>query len=183
MRFLRRIVRNRFVIGQQKGSTTDFDGKYSFSVPVGTHIVQFSFLGYKTVEKTFTIVAGQTITINQLMSAEEGVALDDVVVRATTTREKESALLLEQKKAVVIKESIGAERLSKVGVSNASAATTKISGVTKSEGSGDIYIRGLGDRYLSTTMNGLPIPSDNVANKNIDLSLLSTNVINKKQKS
>ena len=169
---------NVIIKGTTIGSTTDFDGKYSFSVPVGTHIVQFSFLGYKTVEKTFTIVAGQTITINQLMSAEEGVALDDVVVRATTTREKESALLLEQKKAVVIKESIGAERLSKVGVSNASAATTKISGVTKSEGSGDIYIRGLGDRYLSTTMNGLPIPSDNVANKNIDLSLFSTNVIN-----
>lgn len=53
------------------------------------------------MEKTFTIVAGQTITINQLMSAEEGVALDDVVVRATTTREKESALLLEQKKRLL----------------------------------------------------------------------------------
>ena len=47
-------------------------------------------------------------------------------------------------------------------------ATTKISGVTQSEGSGDIYIRGLGDRYLSTTMNGLPIPSNDVNNKNIN---------------
>ena len=38
-------------------------------------------------------------------------------------------------------------------------------------------MRGLGDRYLSTTMNGLPIPSDNVDNKNINLSLFSTNII------
>ena len=62
-------------------------------------------------------------------------------------------------------------------MSSAANATTKISGVTQSEGSGEIYIRGLGDRYLSTTMNGLPIPSDDVQNKNIDLGLFSTNII------
>ncbi|APZ45996.1 TonB-dependent receptor [Polaribacter reichenbachii] len=169
---------NVLIKGTDIGATTDFDGNYSIQVPAGTHTVQFSFLGYKTIEKSFTIKAGGTVTINQLMSAEEGVALDDVVIKTSSTKEKESALLLKQKNATVIVESIGAERLSKIGVSDAAAATTKISGVTKSEGSGDIYIRGLGDRYLSTTMNGLPIPSDDVANKNIDLGLFSTNIIN-----
>jgi len=38
-------------------------------------------------------------------------------------------------------------------------------------------VRGLGDRYLNTTMNGLPIPSDDVERKNIDLELFSTNII------
>ncbi len=164
--------------GTSIGTTTDFDGNYILNVEEGNHIVVFSFLGYKSIEKAFSIKAGQTVTLNQIMSAEEGVSLDAVVVRASNSKEKESALLLQQKKATVIVESIGAERLSKIGVSNAAAATTKISGVTKSEGSGDIYIRGLGDRYLSTTMNGLPIPSDDVANKNIDLGLFSTNMIN-----
>lgn len=169
---------NVLIKGTNNGTTTDFDGLYTLNVPEGDHIIVFSFLGYKSIEKPFTIKAGETITINQLMSAEEGVSLDEVVVKTESTKEKESALLLEQKKAVIIKESIGAERLSKIGVSNAATATTKISGVTRSEASGDVYIRGLGDRYLSTTMNGLPIPSDDVAKKNIDLSLFSTNVIN-----
>ncbi|PWG05696.1 TonB-dependent receptor [Polaribacter aquimarinus] len=168
---------NVLIKGTTIGATTDFDGKYSINVPEGTHILQFSFLGYKTIEKTFTIKAGETITINQVMSAEEGVSLDEIVVKSSSSKEKETALLLEQKKSVVIKESIGAQRLSKIGVSNAANATTKISGVTRSEGTGNIYIRGLGDRYLSTTMNGLPIPSDNVDNKNINLNLFSTNVI------
>jgi len=168
---------NVLIKGTTIGTTTDFDGKYSIQVPAGTHTVEFSFLGYKSVEKSFTIKAGETLTISQLMSAEEGVALDDVVIKTTTSKEKESALLLKQKKANVIVESIGAERLTKTGVSNASNATTKISGVTKSEGTGDIYVRGLGDRYLSTTMNGLPIPSDNVDNKNINLSLFPTSII------
>jgi outer membrane receptor protein involved in Fe transport len=168
---------NVFVKGTNIGATTDFDGNYSFQVPEGTHVVSFSFLGYKTIEKTFTIASGQTIILNQIMSAEEGVALDEIVIKTSIGKESANALLLEQKKASVIIESIGAQTLAKVGVSNAANATTKIAGVTKSEGSGSIYIRGLGDRYLATTMNGLPIPSDDVENKNINLNLFSTNII------
>ncbi|MCG1034884.1 TonB-dependent receptor [Polaribacter sargassicola] len=168
---------NVLIKGTAIGVTTDFDGNYTLSVPTGTHIVVFSFLGYKTIEKTVTIKAGETVVVNQIMSAAEGVSLDEVVVKSSANKESASALLLEQKKATVIKESIGAQTLSKIGVSDAATATTKISGVTKSQGTGDIFIRGLGDRYLSTTMNGLPIPSDDVERKNINLSLFSTDVI------
>lgn len=168
---------NVFIKGTTIGATTDFDGNYVISVPAGTHTVVFSFIGYKTIQKSFTITEGQTVTLNEQMSAEEGVGLDEVVIKASSNRESASELLVEQKKASVIIESIGAQTLAKTAVSNAANATTKISGVTKSEGSGDIYIRGLGDRYLSTTMNGLPIPSDDVANKNINLNLFSTSII------
>ncbi|WP_299062590.1 TonB-dependent receptor [uncultured Polaribacter sp.] len=163
--------------GSTIGTTTDFDGNYVLQVTEGNHILVFSFLGYKSIEKSVTVKAGQTTTVNQLMSAEEGVALDEIVIKSSNSKESVSALLLDQKKATVIIESIGAQTLTKTGVSNAANATTKISGVTKSEGTGDIYVRGLGDRYLSTTMNGLPIPSDNVDNKNINLSLFPTSII------
>jgi len=152
---------NVYVKGTSIGSTTDMDGNYTISVPVGEQTIVFSFVGYTTIEKVVTVIANKAIVLNQELGASEGVSLDEIVIKTTVNKEKESALLLEQKKAI----------------SNASAATTKISGVTKSEGSGDIYIRGLGDRYLSTTMNGLTIPSDDVENKNIDLGLFSTNVI------
>ena len=163
--------------GTSIGTTTDFDGNYILNVSAGNHIVVFSFLGYKTVEKPVSIKENETVTINSVLSAEEGVSLDEIVVKSSNTKESVSALLIDQKKATVIKESIGAQTLAKTGVSNAANATTKISGVTKSEGSGNIYIRGLGDRYLSTTMNGLPIPSDDVDNKNVNLDLFSTNII------
>ncbi|WP_299434012.1 TonB-dependent receptor [uncultured Maribacter sp.] len=170
---------NVLIKGTTKGATSDFDGLYEIAnVEPGTYTVVFSYLGYETVEIPNVIVeSGKVTTINAPMSASEGMSLDEVVVTTTARKDSEAALLLDQKKALVIKESIGSERLSKIGVSNASAATTKIAGVSKSEGSGDIYIRGLGDRYLSTTMNGLPIPSDDVNNKNINLNLFSTNII------
>lgn len=160
------------------GTETDLDGNFRLSVAPGSYIIMFDFLGYKTLEVPVLVKSGETVIINRTLEAAEGVALEEVKIRASTSKQKESALLLEQRKATTIKESIGLERLSKIGVSNAASATTKISGVTRSEESGDIYIRGLGDRYLFTTMNGLPIPSDDVQNKNIDLSLFSTNLLN-----
>ncbi|MEX6626563.1 TonB-dependent receptor [Tenacibaculum salmonis] len=168
---------NVFIKGTTIGGTTDMDGKYTLSVPVGNQTIVFSFVGYQTVEKAIVVKASQPLIINQELGPNQGLSLDEVVIKASVSREKESALLLQQKKATVIVESIGAQELSRKGVSNAAAATTKIAGVTKSEGSGDIYIRGLGDRYLSTSMNGLPIPSDNVDNKNISLGLFPTSVI------
>ncbi|WNH14238.1 carboxypeptidase-like regulatory domain-containing protein [Thalassobellus suaedae] len=168
---------NVLIKGTTTGTTSDFDGLYTFeNLNAGEYTLIFSFVGYETQEIPVTIIAGKITEVNVPMGASAA-SLDEVVITTTTKRESETALLLEQKKAVVIKESIGAERLSKIGVSDAASATTKISGVTKSEGSGDIYIRGLGDRYLSTTMNGLPIPSDDVNNKNINLNLFSTNMI------
>lgn len=168
---------NVIIKGTTIGVTTDFDGAYSVKVPAGNNIVVFSFLGYKTIEKSFSIKAGQTLTINQVMSAETGVSLDEIVVKSSNSKEKVSALLLEQKKAVVIKESIGALELSRKGVSDAASAVTKISGVSKQEGSSNVYVRGLGDRYLNTTMNGLSLPSNDVNKKNIDLTLFPSDVI------
>ena len=166
---------NVVIKGTTIGATTDFDGNYSIKVPAGTHVVQFSFLGYKTIEKTFTLKADETIVINQLMSASEGVSLDEIVVKSSTSKEKTSALILEQKKAVSIKTSIGAQELSVKGVSDAEGAVTKTAGVSK--GSKNIVVRGLGDRYNSTTLNGLPLPSDDPEYKNISLDFFDTSII------
>lgn len=169
---------NVFVKGTSIGTTTEFEGDYTFQVDSGTYTIVFSFIGYQTIEVPNVVVSErETTKLDQILSASQGVSLSEIQITASTKKESESALLTEQKKATVIKESIGAERLTKTGVSNAAAATSKISGVTKNEGSGDIYIRGLGDRYLTSTMNGLPIPSDDVEKKNIDLNLFSTDII------
>ncbi len=160
------------------GTITDFSGNFFLdNVPAGTHTIQVSFISYdsKRVESV-TINDGETKNLT-IKLEKASVDINEVKVKAKSSRESEKYQLMEQKKSTVIKESIGVKELSKMGVSDAESATTKISGVTKTESSGDVYIRGLGDRYLTTTMNGLPIPSDDVSKKNIDLKLFSTDII------
>lgn len=170
---------NILLKGTTTGTTTDFDGLFEISgLAPGSYTVIFSYLGYETIEiPNVNVESGKVSEVNAPMSASEGVALDEVVVTTSARKDSETALLLDQKKAIEIKESIGAVLLGKIGVSDAATATTKISGVSSSEGSGDVFVRGLGDRYLSTTLNDLPVPSDNVQRKNIDLGLFPTRII------
>ncbi|RMB58587.1 TonB-dependent receptor [Dokdonia sinensis] len=169
---------NILIKGTSKGTTSDFDGNYIINnVEPGTYTIEFSFVGYQSVEKTNIVVtAGNTTVVNQEMSA--GALLDEVIVKTTVRKETEAALLLDQKKATTIKQSIGAQELARKGVSDAAAAVTKISGISKQEGGGgNVYVRGLGDRYLNTTYNGLSLPANNIEKKNMDLNLFSSDVI------
>ncbi|AUP79022.1 TonB-dependent receptor [Flavivirga eckloniae] len=168
---------NILIKGTTKGTTSDFDGHYGLQgLEPGAYTLIFSFVGYETQEISIQVVAGKVTEVNVPMGASAA-ALSEIVITTTTKRESETALLLEQKKAVEIKTAIGAQELSKKAVSDAAAATLKVTGVNKKEGSSKIYVRGLGDRYNTTTLNGLPLPSNDPRNKNIDLSLFGSDII------
>ncbi|MFG6685042.1 TonB-dependent receptor domain-containing protein [Mariniflexile sp. HNIBRBA6329] len=168
---------NVLIKGTTKGTTSDIDGLYKIeNLEAGSYTVIFSFVGYETQEIPVTIVANKVTEVNVPMGASAA-SLSEVVITTTTKRESETALLLEQKKAVAFKASIGADELSRKGVSDVSAAVTKVSGISKQEGSGSIFVRGLGDRYNITTLNGLPLPSNNPSNKNIVLDIFTTDIV------
>ncbi|MDD2985416.1 TonB-dependent receptor [Flavobacterium sp.] len=168
---------NAFLKGTPSGTTTDENGVYEFSAEPGNYILSLSFLGYETIEVSIVVKANETITVNKALTAGGGFMLSDVVVETTTSKERESALLIDQKISVDIKQSIGAQEMSRKGISDVSSAVTKTTGITKQEGSGNIFVRGLGDRYNSSTMNGLPIPSNNPEKKNINLDIFSTDIL------
>ncbi len=103
--------------------------------------------------------------------------IEGVTIRANVKKSAESSIVAEQKKSVEVIERVGTTQLAKQGVSNAATAVTKATGTVKQEGSNTISVRGLLDRYNTTTLNSLPIPSDDPENKNIDLSILKTDMI------
>jgi len=167
---------NVMIKGTTIGTATDMDGKYDLSVVPGNHILIVSFVGYETVEIPFEVKANQTTTVNKAIGSGS-VKLEDIVIQARVSRAKETALLMDQKNAVEMKQSIGAQELTRKGVSDVATAVTKTTGITKQEGSGNIFVRGLGDRYNATTINGLPVPSNNPEKKNINLDIFSTDLV------
>ncbi|WP_418894270.1 TonB-dependent receptor domain-containing protein [Limibacterium fermenti] len=164
--------------GTTNGAAADLDGGFVIAnISPGNYILKATYIGYTSFVIENVLVEDGKETILHLEMQTDDIGLDEVVVVATPRKESERILLMDQKGATVIRESVGAKQLSMQGVSDAATATGKITGVVRSETSGDVYVRGLGDRYLSTTMNGLPIPSDDVDKKNIDLGLFDTSVI------
>lgn len=103
--------------------------------------------------------------------------IEEVTIQGTTRKGSESNIISLQKKSVEVIERVGSVQLAKQGVGDVATAVTKATGTVKQEGSNTISVRGLLDRYNATTLNGLVIPSDDPENKNIDLSLLKTDII------
>lgn len=164
------------VLGSSTGIVSDESGHYALSLPAGQHKLRFSFIGYNSAEKLISLSEGEILKLDLALSSD-ALILDAVVVKTTQNREREVALLIEQKNAVSIKQVIGAQEMSRKGVSEAEGAVTKITGVSKQQGSKNVFVRGLGDRYNSTTMNGLPLPSEDPEYKNISLDFFSSDII------
>ena len=164
--------------GTTTGTTSDFDGLFEIdNLDPGIYTLVITFLGYETLEIPNVVVeAGKVTQVNAGLGATS-FGLDEVVVTTTARKDSEVALLLAQKNALVLQEAISAEALTLKGIDDAAAAVAQISGISKQQGSSNVYVRGLGDRYQNTTMNGLSLPSNDVNKKNINLDLFSSSII------
>lgn len=167
---------NVVVKGQNIAVNTDENGAFSIAIVPGEYILEFSFLGYENATEKVIVKENETIIVNKSIGSGS-YTLQDVIVQKAANREKESALLLDQKKAVEVKQEIGAQELSRKGVGDVASAVAKTTGVSKQEGSNNVYVRGLGDRYNSTSINGLPVPSNDPEKKNIALDLFTTDIV------
>lgn len=169
--------KNFTIEGLNIQAKTDEKGHYEVSVPDDVYQIELKVDGYQIITKSLT----DTDAVNLYLQPEDfkdgKIDLSTAVVTATKNKSSEANLLNLQKKSTEIVERIGASQLAKQGVSDIATAVTKASGTVRQEGSGIIFVRGLGDRFNSTTLNGFSIPSDDPENKNIDLSIFKTNMV------
>ena len=87
-------------------------------------------------------------------------------------------LLADRAQALASTESVGAEQISKSGSSDAGGAVTKVAGASIVDGKFAV-IRGLSDRYVSVTLNGVNLPSADPYRQSAPLDLFPAQVIDK----
>ena len=163
--------------GTTTGSTTDFDGKFEIKVEPGTYDIQASFVSYKTLTVTgVEVTAGEVTVFNNLRLLDDVEELKEVVVIADVIRQSESALLTVKKKSINVIDGISSENFKKIGDSDAASAAKRVTGVSV-EGGKYVYVRGLGDRYTKTTLNGLDIPGLDPDRNSIQIDVFPTNLI------
>lgn len=163
------------VLGSQQGVITDFDGKYSLDIAPGQYTFLIKYIGYKDVRLTNVKVDAPLIDLNIEMESDTQM-IGEVTVNAKRNMEGERTLQLERQKATLAIENMGVKEMDIKGISNVQEGVKKISGISIAE-AGQLIVRGLGDRYSSTTFNGLPIASPNPDNKLIPLDLFPASTI------
>lgn len=160
--------------GTTTGVITDIDGRFEIRDIKGkscTLVVQY--VSYKTQK---LIVQKEQKEELVIALSPDNQQLDEVTVVARKNLENERALMMERQKSSVAIENIGAREMSAKGISNVEEGVKKISGVSVAS-AGQIIVRGLGDRYSTTTLNGLPIASPNPDHKLIPLDLFPASTV------
>lgn len=166
-----------FLEDQSNGVISGIDGRYVLrNVPTGTHRLVVQMLGFGT--KTITNVeveAGGVVAIDIGLESA-AVALEGITVAATIERGSTTALLRERRGMSFVADAIGAEQISRSPDGDAGAALRRVPGVSVVDGK-FAYVRGLGERYSATTLNGAPLASPMPDRKVVPLDVIPSNLL------
>lgn len=109
-------------------------------------------------------------------AAAEEQMLEEVVVKASRLKGTASAVLQERQDQAFVADIMGADQISRTGDGDAAAALRRITGLTLVDGK-FIYVRGLGERYSSTQLNSMGVPSPDPTRSVVPLDLFPADVI------
>ena len=163
------------IAGTTQGTVAGVDGNYSLDVNNGTYTLAIKYVGYKDIIIN-NVKAGKSDLILNFELESDAQALGEVSVVARKNLEGERALQMERRKATLAIENLGSKEMSLKGIGNVEEGVKKITGISVAD-AGQLIVRGLGDRYSTTTLNGLPIASPNPDNKLIPLDLFPSSTV------
>ncbi|MBD3401839.1 TonB-dependent receptor plug domain-containing protein, partial [candidate division GN15 bacterium] len=166
------------VEGTQLGARTDLDGRFSIrQVPSGAVNLVVRAIGYTAVTITdVQVTAGEVTKINPTLSSETIELGEKIEVTAKAVQNTGAALLKQRQAAASVSDAISSEEISKSGAGDAADAMSRVTGASITDGK-FVYVRGLGDRYSNTNINGSPIPSPDPDRQAVPLDMFPTGLL------
>ncbi|MEQ1885221.1 MAG: TonB-dependent receptor [Bryobacteraceae bacterium] len=156
---------------------TDSDGKFRLSLRPGTYNLKFSATAYADATiADVEIRPAQTTQASTVMVLQTVVTSVDVVEKATAVEATAEALLTERKLASTISDGISRQELAGSVASDAARALETVTGVSIVE-DGYVYVRGLGERYSATMLNGALLPTTEPEKRVVPLDLFPAGMI------
>ncbi len=158
------------------GSITDNQGNYKISgIPAGQYELMIQYIGFEPYSLP---IALERSTIKNI-SLTPGIALDGVIVIGRSLQGISRAIN-QQKNNVNITNVVSADQLGRFPDANIGDALKRVPGITMQNDQGEarnIIIRGIAPYYNSVTLNGDRIPSAEGDNRNIQMDLIPTDMV------
>lgn len=160
----------------QKGTTSDLDGRYIFTVVPGTHTLKFQSVGFKTKTISEIVVKlDEVIEINVQMELQS-LEMTSVVVSASARKETQASVLAMQKNNASISDGISSEAIKKSPDRNIGEVLKRVSG-TSIQDDKFVIVRGLSDRYNIALINGAILPSTEPDRRAFSFDIVPSNLI------
>ena len=165
------------VRGTTLATETDGSGSYLVSgVPAGSYTLVFTKNGYERVVVPDVRVAAGVETKADAKLGPVFFEMDAFEAVTEPILEQNLEILQTRKKQAVVMDALGEDYISQISASDATDVAKKITGVTIQEGK-FIVVRGLSDRYTSSSLNGAEIPSADADRQAAQLDLITADMI------
>lgn len=163
--------------GTTTGTTTDLDGHYELGgLEPAIYDIRFSYIGNNTKTVQHIRVEHGKRTRLDISLTPESIGMEEIIVEARSVQDTEAALLRARQKAAAVSDAISAEAISKSGSSDAADAMEKVTGASVVDGK-YVFVRGLGERYSSTQLNGVELPTADPDKRAVQFDLFPSNLL------
>ena len=160
---------------------TDLDGRYDLELPAGEHRLRIALGGYAEQIVDVEIVPAAVTEVQVSLTTNR--FAEEVAVVASTLEAQSStaaAQMMLRMRAPSVQDNIGAAEMRSNNDSDAADAMSRVTGVSVVD-SQSVFVRGLGERYSNTTLNGATLPTTEPDRRVVPLDLFPTGLIDSVQ--
>jgi hypothetical protein len=161
----------------QTGTITDLDGNFNMKIAQGLYSLRISYISYEPILVTDVEVSpGEVTSLGEIKLEEATISLNEVTITAKAVRNTEAAMMSIKRKSPNVLDGISEGSIKRIGESDAADAMKRIPGVSVSGGK-YVYVRGLGDRYTKSLLNGVDVPGLDPDRNTMQMDIFPTAVI------
>ncbi|HOG76529.1 MAG TPA: carboxypeptidase-like regulatory domain-containing protein, partial [Candidatus Marinimicrobia bacterium] len=161
------------------GAASDFKGYYRIdNVPAGEYTLKVTFIGYQPVEIKVSLKADETIIRDIEMVYGGALKGEEVVV--TAQAKGQMSAINQQLASNVITNIVDESRIQELPDVNAAESIGRLPGVSIQRSGGEankVEVRGLNPKYSLITVNGVELPATGSEDRSVNLSLISSNML------
>ena len=161
------------------GAYTDLDGKFNIAnVAEGIYTMVISYVSYKETRVLDLVVKpGQVTNQDYLLAPDYGDSeKNTVTITSKVATNTDVSILNIQRRSSNVMDGISSQQFKRTGDANAASAMARVTGVSI-EGGKYVYVRGLGDRYSKTLLNGAVIPGLDPERNAVQMDMFPSNLI------
>lgn len=140
----------------------------------GSYTVAAALDGFQPSETSITLVVEQIVTLEFRLAMAN--LVDSVEVTAEAVKSGEISLLDRRRQAAVVSDAISAEDIAKSPDSDAAGVVDRLTGISVLDDK-YVYVRGLGERYSNTTLNGASLASTETEKRVVPLDLFPAKLL------
>jgi len=165
---------NVIVSNTSQGAATDTDGEFVITgVPVGTHTLTVTYIGYETMTETVEVTESAIASVELEMTKK---TLEGEAVTVTGQAKGQTEAINQQIAANSIKNVVSATKIRELPEANAAEAVGRLPGISLKREGGEgnkVVIRGLSPEYNQIKIGGVSMAATDTSNRSVDLSMIS----------